>query len=157
MRSILSARLSFPQSKGFSLIESVVLVSLVGIVTVFAVPRYTRLANAARASEVTALGAKLRKAAQLAHAQYVESGARAGSAIIRGKLVRLKNGYPEASSAGIGNALFETEGFTAETTEDSVTFLNPDAPSAKACSVAYQTAPTPSAVPSVTNVETSGC
>jgi MSHA pilin protein MshA len=152
-----SARLSFPQSQGFSLIESVVLVSLVGIVTAFAVPRYTRLANSARASEVTALGAKLRKAAQLAHAQYVESGARAGSAIIWGKLVSLKNGYPEASSAGIGNALFEAEGFTAETTKDTVTFLNPDAPFARACSVTYQAAPTPSAAPTVMNVETAGC
>jgi hypothetical protein len=48
--------------------------------------------------------------------------------------------------------------FAAETGEDSVTFLNPDAPSAKACSVTYHAAArTPIAAPTVTNVETAGC
>src|ERR1700730_1398212 len=157
MRSIISARPSFPQSRGFSLIEGVVLVSLVGIVAAFAVPRYTPLANSARASEIVALGANLRTAAELAHAQYVESGARAKSVTIQGKLITVKNGYPDASSTRIGHALFETEGFAAETAEDSVIFLNADAPSAKTCSVTYHAAPTPSAAPTVTNVETAGC
>jgi type II secretory pathway pseudopilin PulG len=57
-----------------TLIEAVVLASLVGIVTAFAVPRFTRLANGVRASEVTALGAKLRHAAQTAHAQSLAPG-----------------------------------------------------------------------------------
>lgn len=157
MRSTLGAPLSFPRFTGFSLIEGVVLVSLVGIVTAFAVPRFTRLANSARASEMVALSANLRTAAELAHVQYLESGARAKNATMLGKLITLKNGYPDASKTGIGNAFFETEGFASETTEDSVTFLNPDAPSAKECSVTYHAASTPTAAPTVTNVQTAGC
>jgi hypothetical protein len=87
----------------------------------------------------------------------VESGARARSATIQGKLVSLKNGYPDAGITGLGNALFETEGFAAETGEDSVTFLNLEGPTAKACSVTYHAARTPIAAPTVTDVETAGC
>jgi MSHA pilin protein MshA len=157
MRSTIRALFSFPWFTGFSLIEGVVLVSLVGIVTAFAVPRFTRLANSARASEMVALGANLRTAAELAHAQYVQSGARAKNVTMLGKLINLKNGYPDASKTGIGNALFETEGFATETTGDSVTFLNPEAPSARECSVTYHAASTTTAAPTDTIVQTAGC
>jgi len=42
-------------SKGFSLVELVVVITLVSILAAFAIPRFTRLQNDVRSSEVVAL------------------------------------------------------------------------------------------------------
>jgi type II secretory pathway pseudopilin PulG len=57
MRRTITLSRSSSRSSGFTLIEAVVLASLIGIVAAFAVPRFTGLRNGVRASEVTALGA----------------------------------------------------------------------------------------------------
>jgi len=73
MRSIFPAGSRPPRNHGFSLIEGVVLISLLGIVAAFGVPRFTRVANYARASEVAGLSANLRNAARAAHIQFLAS------------------------------------------------------------------------------------
>ena len=88
-------------ARGSSLIELVVMFSLVGMVSAFAIPRFTRLANEARASQVVALSGVLRGAAKSAHGQYIASGAMLTAATWEGKAVALKNGYPDASTRGI--------------------------------------------------------
>jgi hypothetical protein len=60
MRNIPRAGASLPRNSWLSLIEGVVIVSLIGIVAAFAVSRFTRLANTARATEVVSLSATLR-------------------------------------------------------------------------------------------------
>src|SRR5271154_7280406 len=86
--------------RGFSLVDVVVIASLIGIVAPFSVPRFTRLANHARAAQVIALRDSLLNAAEIAHAQYVASGATLASAIIGGSAIELMNGYPDASGNG---------------------------------------------------------
>jgi MSHA pilin protein MshA len=144
------------RSSGFTLIEAVVLASLVGIVAAFAVPRFTGLGSGARASAVTALGAHLRSAAQAAHAQFLIPGSPLSAVTMGGKTVTLKNGYPDATANGIRNAIFDSDGFTASEGADSVTFSRADAPSGKQCSVTYQAAPDSSGA-TITDPDTSGC
>jgi MSHA pilin protein MshA len=146
-----------PRNSGFTLIEGVVLASLVGIVAAFAVPRFTRLANHVRASEVIALGTNLRSAAQAAHAQFLAPGAHLSSITLDGKTVTLRNGYPDVTATGIRNAIFDSDGFSANEGVDSVTFSRADAPSGEQCSVTYQAAPEPSRAATITYTDTSGC
>ena len=133
------------------------LASLVGIVAAFAVPRFTRLGSGVRASEVTALGAKLRGAAQTAHAQFLIPGSHLLGVTMGGKTVTLRNGYPDATANGIRNAIFDSDGFTASEDADSVTFIRADAPSGKQCSVTYQAAPEASSAATITDPDISGC
>jgi type II secretory pathway pseudopilin PulG len=156
MRRTITPSTSSSRSSGF-LIEAVVLASLVGIVASFALPRFTRLGSSVRASEVTALGAKLRSAAQAAHAQYLTPGSHLSSITMDGKTVSLKNGYPDATAGGIRNAIFDSDGFTASDGAGSVTFIRADAPSGKQCSVTYQAAPEAGSAASITDPDTSGC
>src|ERR1700675_3547576 len=92
-------------SQGNSLVELVVVVTMLGIIASFAIPRFTHLKNDVRASEVVALSVNLRSAAAAAHAQYLESGARLSAATMKGRSVQLKNGYPEAGADGIRAAI----------------------------------------------------
>jgi MSHA pilin protein MshA len=157
MRCIITPSTSIARNSGFTLIEGVVLASLVGIIAAFAVPRFTRLANNARASEVIALGANLRSAAQAAHAQFLAPGAHLSTITLDGKTVTLRNGYPDVTAGGIRNAIFDSDGFTANESLDSVTFVRTDAPSGEQCSVTYQAAAEPSRAATISHPDTSGC
>ena len=142
---------------GFSLIEIVVVVSLLGMAAAFAVPRFTSLANRTRASEVQALSGRLRDAVQSAHSQFVASGSTLAAAKFRGKAVVLKNGYPEASNAGIANAVLDWGGFTTRSAPSFVVFFKTGAPFDAQCSVTYQEAPEPSTAAVITDINISGC
>jgi type II secretory pathway pseudopilin PulG len=157
MRRTMTLSTSLSRSSGFTLIEGVVLASLVGIGASFAVPHFTRLANSARAAEVTALGANLRRAAQTAHAQFLAPGAHRSAITMGGKTVTLRNGYPDATVSGICNAVFDSDGFSASEGAGSVTFFRADAPAGEQCSVTYKAAPEASSGAIITDPEISGC
>jgi MSHA pilin protein MshA len=157
MRNIPRTDTSLPRNDGFSLIEGVVIVSLIGIVAAFALPRFTHLANAARATEVVALGATLRYDLDAAHAQFLASGAHLSATTIEGKRVNLENGYPDTGPNGIRNAVVDSDGFSVHEGAGFVTFFRADAPTAQQCAVTYRAAPASSDTPTVDNIETSGC
>jgi MSHA pilin protein MshA len=142
---------------GFSLVEIVVVVSLFGMAAAFAVPRFTSLANRSRASEVQALSARLRDAVQSAHAQFVASGSTLVEAKVGGKPVVLKNGYPEASPAGIANAVLDWGGFTTKSTSSLMVFFKTGAPLDAECSVTYKAAPEFATAAVITDINISGC
>jgi MSHA pilin protein MshA len=146
-----------PKTSGFSLVEIVVVLTLVGMATAFAVPRFTSLGNRTRASEVVALSANLRDAAQLAHAQYVASGSTLATAKLQGKAVTLKNGYPDASVNGIGNAIIDWGSFITRATPTYVTFFKTGSPLDSQCSVTYKAAPDLSIAAVITDINITGC
>jgi MSHA pilin protein MshA len=146
-----------PKTLGFSLVEVVVVVTLVAMGTAFAVPRFTSLGNRTRASEVVALSASLREATLIAHTQFVASGSTLRAAKLKGKTVILKNGYPDATSGGIGNAVVDSGGFIARSNPFYVTFLKTGAPLDAQCSVTYRAAPHPSSAAAITDINLSGC
>jgi len=142
---------------GFSLVEVVVVITMLGIISAFAIPRFTHLENDIRASEIVALSISLRSAAESAHAQYLKSGATLAAARLGGKPVRLKNGYPDASSAGIQRAVADLSDFTSSLTATSVTYSKRGAPAAARCRVTYNAAPASSTPATITGLDTSGC
>jgi MSHA pilin protein MshA len=146
-----------PRCKGVSQVELVVIITMIGIVAAFAVPRFTHLQNDVRASEVVALSADLRRAAETAHTQFVRSGMTPQSVAVEGKQIRLKNGYPDASTFGIQRAMLNSDDFRAEAATDSVTYSKHDAVDAAACGVTYMASPAPAKPAAVTNLKTSGC
>jgi len=95
-------------SRGFTLIELVVTISIVAILAAVALPRFINLQTQARVSKTQALYGGLRSAAVLAHAQAIATNtATTGPAVIQmeAQNITLIHGYPTADLAGIQTAL----------------------------------------------------
>ncbi len=98
---------------GFTMIELVIVIVILGIVAAVAVPRFVGIAGDARVATVNALTGSLRSAAMLAKATSLsQSKTEAASISMEGVTVTMSNFYPTADTAGIGAAMLEVRGFT---------------------------------------------
>lgn len=96
------------KQQGFTLIELIMVIVLLGILSVFAVPRFVNLqAEAQEASLGGVLGA-VRSAAAIAHAQYLIAGDTPATITMAGATVALAHGYPTAGSIHIAASLGST-------------------------------------------------
>jgi MSHA pilin protein MshA len=95
---------------GFTLIELVVVITILGILAAFAIPRFASLEGQARTAATQALAGSVRSGASLAHALWLANGD-PGSALVtmEGPGIAIAFGYPDADS--IDNTLVEYTGF----------------------------------------------
>jgi MSHA pilin protein MshA len=141
--------------QGFTLIELVVVITILGILAAFAIPHFTQLENQARISAITGLSASIRSAAALAHAQYLATGTAPATVTMEGQTVTLAFGYPDAP--GIQLAIQDTTGFTSTTTAGVVTYTKTGAVTPANCAISYTPAAAAGSAPTFGTVVTSGC
>jgi len=83
---------------GFTLIELVVVIVILGILAAFAVPRFARLDGQARQASVRALEGGVRSGAMLARSMWMASGTNPATVNLDGSTVAIVNGYPTRDS-----------------------------------------------------------
>ena len=143
------------QQQGFTLIELVIVIVILGILAAFAVPRFADTSTDARKSTVKGLEGSLRSAAALAHATALaQSKAASASISMEGTTVSMTEHYPAASSLGIAAALADYSGFSIETS-GTFRFEKEGAGTLATCSVTYAVA-TATTPPTITRAD-SGC
>lgn len=151
---------------GFTLIELVMVIVILGILAAFALPRFADLSNDARRAQIEAAAGSIKSASAIVHAAYLAAGNNPAFVQLEGQQVNLVNGYPRATTGG--NSILGAAGITTGATGDfdvgqaggnaagqTVRIDSKGAPTPADCSVAY-TAPNAGASPAIAIV-TTGC
>ena len=101
---------------GFTLIELIMVIVILGVLSAFALPKFADFGSDARTASLQALAGALRATAGISHAQQLADGASLGTSItLEGATITMVNGYPTADAAGITLAAQVSSDFTPDT------------------------------------------
>ncbi|MBX9763726.1 MAG: type II secretion system GspH family protein [Pseudomonadaceae bacterium] len=142
------------QQSGFTLIELIMVIVILGVLAAFALPRFADFSNEARAASMNGIAGSVRSASAISRAAFLAEGDSAATTVeIEGVDIALANGYPAATAAGI-TAAAQVGGVTATPGTGAITYTVTGYTGTN-CSVVY-TAATASAPPTIV-ATTDGC
>jgi MSHA pilin protein MshA len=145
------------KARGFTLIELVVVITILGILAAFAIPKFISLDTQARAATVNALVGTAKSAAALARSLSMATGNPA-TVTMEGSTVAMVNGYPDSVAGGIPNAVNVAAAdftYAPGTTGTVGTWTRVGAPTPATCIVTYL--PATATVPPQVNSTVTGC
>jgi MSHA pilin protein MshA len=148
------------KQQGFTLIELIMVIVILGILAAFAIPKFANLGADARRSTMQGVEGAMKSASAISHAAWLASGTNPASVTLEGASVAMVNGYPSAAGIVVaanitgGAAATDAGDFIVSSTATATTVQAKGATTPASCQVVYTQSAAANTAPVITSTLT---